>query len=65
MVVNGKVWPKMVLKPTKYRFVLLNGCQSRFLNISFLNNNKKIPFDLIRTEGDYFKNPVTVTSFFL
>lgn len=35
MVVNGKVWPKVNLKSQKYRFALLNGCQSRYIDISF------------------------------
>jgi len=36
MVVNGKVWPKLTVEPRKYRFRLLNGCDSRFLAIQFL-----------------------------
>lgn len=35
ITVNGKAWPKVALKPQKYRIVLLNACQSRFLNIYF------------------------------
>jgi FtsP/CotA-like multicopper oxidase with cupredoxin domain len=35
ITVNGVVWPKVNLKAQKYRFVFLNGCQSRFLNIYF------------------------------
>jgi len=31
-VVNGKVWPKFEVEPRKYRFRVLNGCNSRFIN---------------------------------
>lgn len=35
ITVNGKVWPKVALNSQIYRFVFLNGCQSRYLNIYF------------------------------
>ncbi|RMB18091.1 spore coat protein A [Haloplanus aerogenes] len=31
-VVNGKVWPRFEVEPRKYRFRVLNGCNSRFIN---------------------------------
>ena len=31
MVVNGKTWPVLKVEPRRYRFRLLNGCNSRFL----------------------------------
>lgn len=31
MVVNGRTWPYLEVEPRKYRFRLLNGCNSRFL----------------------------------
>ena len=34
MVVNGVSWPKLEVAPAIYRFRLLNGCNSRFLNLS-------------------------------
>lgn len=34
MVVNGKTWPVLEVAPALYRFRLLNGCNSRFLNLS-------------------------------
>jgi FtsP/CotA-like multicopper oxidase with cupredoxin domain len=34
MVVNGVSWPTMDVEPDLYRFRLLNGCNSRFLNLS-------------------------------
>ncbi len=34
MVVNGVSWPTLNVEPDRYRFRLLNGCNSRFLNLS-------------------------------
>lgn len=34
IVVNGTTWPKFEVAPAKYRLRLLNGCNSRFLNLS-------------------------------
>ena len=34
MVVNGTTWPSLEVAPAYYRFRLLNGCNSRFLNLS-------------------------------
>ncbi len=36
MVVNGVSWPKLEVAQAKYRFRLLNGCNSRFLNLALL-----------------------------
>jgi FtsP/CotA-like multicopper oxidase with cupredoxin domain len=34
MVVNGVSWPELEVPPARYRFRLLNGCNSRFLNLA-------------------------------
>jgi FtsP/CotA-like multicopper oxidase with cupredoxin domain len=34
MVVNGTTWPKLDVAPERYRLRLLNGCNSRTLNLS-------------------------------
>lgn len=34
MVVNGSTWPKLEVAPAKYRFRILNGSNSRFLNLA-------------------------------
>lgn len=60
MLVNGVLYPKMTLKQQKYRFVLLNTCNSRFLIVSFENNGKKIPMELIRADSDYYNQKVMV-----
>ena len=33
MLVNGKVWPFLDVEPRLYRFRILNGCNSRILNL--------------------------------
>ena len=35
MVVNGKIWPKLLVEQRQYRLRLLNGCDSRFLVVEF------------------------------
>jgi FtsP/CotA-like multicopper oxidase with cupredoxin domain len=36
MVVNGVTWPVQEVAPAQYRFRLLNGCNSRFLNLALM-----------------------------
>ncbi len=35
MLVNGKIWPDLVVEPAVYRFRILNGCNARILSLSF------------------------------
>lgn len=45
MVVNGTTWPTMQVAPAKYRLRLLNGCNSRFLNLAlFVLSPKKTKY---------------------
>jgi spore coat protein A len=55
MLVNGKVWPYLQVKQGKYRFRLLNGCNSRFLRLSLSNG---APFTVIGTELGLLPAPV-------
>ena len=41
MVVNGGTWPMLEVAPALYRLRLLNGCNSRFLNLSLEKVNKQ------------------------
>ena len=59
IVVNGKAWPYLEVKPRKYRFRLLNGSNSRFYNLSFENG---LTFKQIGTDGGYLRAPVTLSS---
>ncbi|MFB0509494.1 MAG: multicopper oxidase domain-containing protein [bacterium] len=38
-VVNGKVWPNLIVEPRKYRFRFLNGSNSRFYNLKLLESD--------------------------
>ncbi len=42
MVVNGRTWPLHLVEPRRYRFRLLNGCNSRFLILKLV---KTLPMD--------------------
>ena len=56
MVVNGKTWPKLAVEPRKYRFRLLNGCDSRWLVMEFANaslNPSNVKFNIIGTDGGF------------
>jgi bilirubin oxidase len=50
MVVNGRAWPSLTVENQRYRFRILNGCNSRFLILKFSNN---LPFWQIGTEGGF------------
>lgn len=46
--------------------VFLNACNARHLNIYFVDDSgKKIPFDIIRKDGDYFQKSITINKHFL
>jgi bilirubin oxidase len=38
MAVNGRTWPFLEVEPRRYRFRLLNGCNSRFLILKFVTD---------------------------
>ncbi|RPH58032.1 MAG: bilirubin oxidase, partial [Acidobacteria bacterium] len=56
IVVNGKTWPFLEVEPRRYRFRLLNGCQSRFLILRF--DDPKVEAWQIGTEGGFLRAPV-------
>jgi FtsP/CotA-like multicopper oxidase with cupredoxin domain len=68
MVVNGVSWPELEVAPAIYRFRLLNGCNSRFLNLSMfrLNKqgrpNKEIPFFQIGAEQSLMPQVVEIVT---
>ncbi len=55
MVVNGKTWPFLNVEPRRYRFRLLNGCQSRFLILSF--SDPDVQLWQIGNEGGFLRAP--------
>jgi FtsP/CotA-like multicopper oxidase with cupredoxin domain len=67
MVVNGVSWPSLDVASAPYRLRLLNGCNSRFLNLALVYVDKKgkkqeIPFVQIGAEQGFLPTPVEVTT---
>ncbi len=68
MVVNGVAWPELEVAPAIYRFRFLNGCNSRFLNLSMFrlnkkgNPNKEIPFYQIGAEQSLLPQVVEIVT---
>ena len=62
MVVNGKTWPVLKVEPRRYRFRLLNGCNSRFLlklasDPTFRPAATALPMWMIGAEGGFLPIP--------
>jgi spore coat protein A len=73
IVVNGKAWPKMTVKPVRYRFRILNGSNARFYNLKLAatrssggsesgqpgpGDDRKPVFWVIGTDGGLLDKPV-------
>jgi spore coat protein A, manganese oxidase len=43
MLVNGRAYPYMNVNPDTYRFRMLNACNARFLNLSFVMEDPVVP----------------------
>jgi FtsP/CotA-like multicopper oxidase with cupredoxin domain len=56
MVVNGRSWPRLVTERRRYRFRLLNGCDSRFLILKF--DDPRVKVWQIGTEGGFLPRPI-------
>jgi FtsP/CotA-like multicopper oxidase with cupredoxin domain len=67
MVVNGVSRPELEVAPALYRFRLLNGCNSRFLNLALKkggNGNAEIPFYQIGAEQSVLPQVVRIETGF-
>jgi len=66
MVVNGVTWPQLEVAPASYRLRLLNGCNSRFLNLALRVVNSdgslgdEIPFFQIGAEQGFLPKVVRI-----
>ncbi len=67
MVVNGVSWPKLDVAQAQYRFRLLNGCNSRFLNLAMfvvdpatgrIDPTQEVPFYMIGADQGYLPQVV-------
>lgn len=61
IMVNGNTWPFQVVEQRRYRFRLLNGCQSRFLILDF-NPIPGVEVWQIGNEGGFLAAPVNLTA---
>ncbi|MEN8258867.1 MAG: multicopper oxidase domain-containing protein [Thermodesulfobacteriota bacterium] len=72
MVVNGVSWPTLEVAPAKYRFRLLNGCNSRFLNLalkyekagSFHGRDRELSFFQIGADQGFLPKVVEISTGF-
>jgi spore coat protein A, manganese oxidase len=60
IMVNGNTWPFLTVEQRRYRFRVLNGCQSRFLILDF-NNVPGVEVWAIGNEGGFLAAPVNLT----
>ena len=62
MMVNGHTWPFVNVDRGQYRLTILNGCNARFLHLSFSNG---MSFVVIGSDGGYLQAPVRETSLYV
>ena len=56
MVVNGQTWPYLEVEQRRYRFRLLNACDSRFLMLKL--SRAGLPFWQIGADGGFLPAPI-------
>ncbi|WP_206062853.1 multicopper oxidase family protein [Nocardioides piscis] len=61
MMVNGNTWPFTTVRQRRYRFRMLNGCQSRFLILDF-SGISGVEVWQIGNEGGFLPAPVNLTA---
>ena len=63
-VINAKIWPFVDVEPRRYRLRIVNGSQSRFYNLRFLDehSSRALPFTQIGTDGGLLRAPVAMTA---
>jgi FtsP/CotA-like multicopper oxidase with cupredoxin domain len=61
IMVNGNTWPFLTVERRRYRFRLLNGCQSRFLILDF-SGVPGVEVWQIGNEGGFLAAPVNLTA---
>ena len=62
IMVNGHTWPYLRVERRRYRFRVLNACNSRFLILKFENG---LPFWQIGSDGGFLPEPVIVDQLLL
>jgi len=69
MVVNGRTWPTLTVEPRRYRFRLVNACNTRVLILKIVSDPlvarpapATLPFTVIGTDGGFLPAPVSLPS---
>jgi FtsP/CotA-like multicopper oxidase with cupredoxin domain len=62
IMVNGNTWPNLNVDQGQYTFVVLDGSNARFYNLSMSNH---MPFTVIARDENWIRSPVTLTSFLI
>jgi len=62
IVVNGRTWPHLSVEQRRYRFRMLNACDSRFLILKMDNG---LPFWRIGNDGGFLPAPIQQTEMLL
>jgi len=60
-LVNGKIFPFLEVEPRKYRFRMLNACNSRFLHLTLVNSRdpgELLTFHQIGSDQGFLPHPV-------
>lgn len=72
IVVNGRTWPFLDVEPRRYRFRVLNGCNSRFLILKIVTDplaprpaRAALPFWQIGGDGGFLPAPVLLDQLLL
>lgn len=67
ILVNGKAWPYLSVEPRNYRLRILNGCDSRFLNLRFKVkvSNEILTFYQIGTDQGLLNQPFEMNEILL
>jgi FtsP/CotA-like multicopper oxidase with cupredoxin domain len=60
MMVNGNTWPFQTVEQCRYRFRMLNGCQSRFLILDF-TSIPGVEVWAIGSDGGFLATPANLT----
>ncbi|CAN1241537.1 Multicopper oxidase LPR2 [Linum perenne] len=59
IIVNGKAWPRLVVRRRKYRFTIINASNARFFRLFFKNGLRLVH---VAADSAYLSKPVVSTS---
>ncbi|KAI7996551.1 Multicopper oxidase LPR1 [Camellia lanceoleosa] len=62
IIVNGKAWPRMIVRRRKYRFRIINASNARFFKFFFTNG---LRFIFVGSDSVYIERPVMLNEILL